>query len=577
MKRQQNGPPLDRVLPDAAPLDVEPPDSAQLDRAQLAPCTRIPVPPRSAHASGTHVSLAPGREARSPLELALVAADLHFWDWKLQPDQYHHASTFEGLLGRPRESLPSSFREGVRAIFDSRDWATVEDAVYQHLEGHTPRVEYEARLASQSNTPRWVQGRGKVVERDAASAPLRVTGTHQDITVRRRADAERAELQLRLQNAQKLESLAVLAGGIAHDFNNLLCGVLGHADLVLLDTPSSEPAYESLNQIRSSALRASELCRQMLAYSGRGHFWIAPLSLNTLVEEMAQLLHSAVSRKAQLRFHLDTNLPKVQGDSSQLRQVLLNLVVNASEALEDRSGSIHIRTAQRTCSRRDLASPYAPAELAPGLYAALEVTDTGCGMDETTRERLFDPFFSTKFMGRGLGLAAVIGIVRGHRGAIQVETQPGAGTLIRVLLPASAGVGLPSAEPVAMPFRPRTVLLVDDEDPVRQIAKRLLEHLGMTVVAASDGLEGLATFRAHGGKFCLVLVDLTMPGMDGAELFHAIRKEDPEVPVVITSGYPPDDAIGRLERLGLAGFLKKPFRLDEVRSLLSTVAPATNA
>jgi len=413
------------------------------------------------------------------------------------------------------------------------------------------------------------------VVNDRDGSPLCLGCMFTDLSERKRAEAEKARLEAQIQHAQKLESLGVLAGGIAHDFNNLLCGILGGGELALRLLHQSHPAREHLVTISQTAQRAAELCGQMLAYSGRGRFVVEAVDLSRVVEGMAHLIRVSVSKKAALHYHLAENLPAVEADVTQVRQVLMNLVINASEALGDRNGVITVSSGVLHCDHGYLSETFGGEQLPRGRYVFLEVSDTGEGMSADTRARIFDPFFTTKFTGRGLGLAATSGIVRGHRGAIRVYSEPGAGSSFKLLLPPSdrqprAATPLPEA-----PTWKGTglVLLVDDEPMVRQVGQAMLEQLGFEVVAAEDGPTGLARFEERPDEFVLALVDMTMPGLDGEELFGKLRRIHPSVPVLLMSGYNEQDATSRFAGKGLAGFVAKPFSLKtlthEVREAMA--------
>jgi two-component system cell cycle sensor histidine kinase/response regulator CckA len=393
-----------------------------------------------------------------------------------------------------------------------------------------------------------------------------------DVTIRKRAEEERLALERQLQHSQKLESLGVLAGGIAHDFNNILTSVLGHAELALCELSPTAPVRQNLLEIMAASRRAAALCRQMLAYSGRGQFVIESIDLRTFVEDMLGLLRSAISKKAHLNLNLETNLPLLEGDPSQLGQVIMNLVINASEAIGERSGVISISTGVRECSAEYLGKIYAHENSSPGLYLTLEVSDTGCGMDAQTRARLFEPFFTTKFTGRGLGLAAVLGIVRGHKGALELESKPGKGTTFRVLLPASEAKTEGSFRNIGAPAAgwrgEGVVLLVDDEETIRALGARMLASLGFAVLTAADGYEALEVYRAHIDETPLVLLDLTMPRMDGEETFRELHALDPSVRVVMSSGYSEQDITSRFAGQGLVGFVQKPYTLAELAEQL---------
>ena len=370
----------------------------------------------------------------------------------------------------------------------------------------------------------------------------------------------RSEEQMR--NAQKLESLGVLAGGIAHDFNNLLVGVLGNAGLALLELPEDSSARQPIRDIEVSAQRAAELTRQMLAYSGRGRFRVEPVDLSSVVEEMSQLLRRVISKQTQLSLRLGRDLPAVVADATQLRQVVMNLITNASDALGDTAGTVTLETGTVMADRAMLASTYLNEQLPGGLYVVLEVSDTGCGMDAATSARIFEPFFTTKFTGRGLGLAAVLGIVRGHKGAISVQSAPGAGTTFRVLLPASnSTVGASEAATGAVLKRGvGLVLLVDDEEAVRGLARRVLERGGYQVLEAANGEDALSALADHRASVRAVVLDLTMPGLGGEATLQRIRRDNPDLPVIVSSGYVPE------EEGTLAGvpFLAKPYRPSEL-------------
>jgi len=412
-----------------------------------------------------------------------------------------------------------------------------------------------------------VKGETRCYEaRMMASGPDEVVCLARNVTEQKRAAEERRRLESQIQYAQKLESLGVLAGGIAHDFNNLLVAVLGNADLALLDLSPASPARACVESVRDAAMRASELTQQLLAYSGKGAFLIKVLSLNELVRDIGRLLEVSISRKVTLRYDLAEGLPAVEADPSQLRQVVMNLITNASEAIGDRSGTICIRTGCVHADRDYLSLLLLNQGLPEGDYVCLEVSDTGSGMDAETRARIFDPFFTTKFTGRGLGLAAVQGIVRGHKGTILVYSEPGRGTTFKILLP-SCG----SAPPVEKPAPPKqedprraggTVLVVDDEEAVRQVAREILERSGFTVLTARDGLEGLEVFRQHAGGIVVVLLDLTMPRLNGEEVLRGLQEIRRDVRVILTSGYSELEATRRFAGRGLAGFVQKPFELS---------------
>jgi signal transduction histidine kinase/CheY-like chemotaxis protein len=378
-----------------------------------------------------------------------------------------------------------------------------------------------------------------------------------DITDRKNAEEERLRLEAQVQHAQKLESLGVLAGGIAHDFNNLLTGILGNVSLAKMKVPAGSGFVESLDRVERAAERAAELTNQMLAYAGKGSFVVGSIALNAVIRELVPLLGSSVSKKARLEYALDPELPEIQGDRSQIEQVVMNLITNASDALEDGEGAIALRTGvTRDVRGRDREVP----------FVVLEVADDGKGMNEETRARMFDPFFTTKFTGRGLGLAAVQGIVRGHGGSIRVETRPGEGTKFTILFPAGRSERVEPAERLPADARPGsgTILVIDDEESVREVARTSLELAGYGVVLAKDGIEGVETFRSRKGDVAAAVVDVSMPRMSGEETLVRLRALDPALPVLLTSGYTEQAARESLTARAAAAFIQKPFRAAQL-------------
>jgi PAS domain S-box-containing protein len=407
---------------------------------------------------------------------------------------------------------------------------------------------------------------GRVFERHSQPQRVdrRIVGrvwSYRDITERVRAEEQRRAHETQMQHVQKLESLGVLAGGIAHDFNNLLVSMLGNAALALTDIAAESPAHERLMQIETAAQRAAELTGQMLAYSGKGRFVIQRSDLSQLVEELASLLRAAVAKTAALDMRLARDLPAFDGDAAQIRQVIMNLITNAADAIGGAPGRIQITTGRMHVSREYLADACVGRDLPEGEFVFAEVADNGCGMDRTTLNRMFDPFFTTKYTGRGLGLAAVLGIVRGHRGAITLTSTPGEGTCFRVLLPASPGSVQTAAAPApqATCVTDMRVLIVDDEEGVRRIAGESLRRAGFEVVVAGDGVEAVALIRGGDVRFDAMLLDMTMPRMSGVETCAVIKGLLPDLPVIVTSGYSEQDAASRFEVGAIAGFIQKPF------------------
>ena len=404
----------------------------------------------------------------------------------------------------------------------------------------------------------------------------RIEQLTREIQRRRQAEADRKRLEAQFLQAQKLESLGVLAGGIAHDFNNILTGIIGYCDLARLELASDSDAVHFVDEAVNGARQAAELTQQLLAYSGKGKFVVAPTRLSDLVTSTLRLLEVSISKQCVLRLDLMADQPACMADSSQMRQVIMNLIINASDAIGDRSGVIAVTTGAVWCDAEYLASGYGADELPEGLYLTLEVSDTGVGMSAETQARIFDPFFSTKFTGRGLGLAAVMGIVRGHGGAIRVYSELGRGTTFKLLFPAlPTEVGAVAPTAVAPQGNHQRVIVADDEERVRALTRHLLERLGYTVTMAADGREAVALFTELRHESPLVLLDLTMPHLDGAGALRAIRAIDANARVVLMSGYSEHATMQQQLGHGVRGFLQKPFRLEELaRTLANALADA---
>jgi PAS domain S-box-containing protein len=388
--------------------------------------------------------------------------------------------------------------------------------------------------------------------------------------------SERRRMEEGLLRTRKLESLALLAGGIAHDFNNLLTAILGQAELARRELPPASRARARLEQIEQAAERASGLSKQMLAYSGKGSFVTEATDVSAAVDAMASLLQGAVSDRVTLAYDLAPGLPAVDADRSQLSQVLLSLVTNASEAIGEGSGTVILTTGVLSCGREYLSATFLDEQLEEGDYVTVDVRDTGRGMDAETQRKIFDPFFTTKFDGRGLGLAAVLGIVRGHRGAIAIDSQPGRGTTMRVLLPVSgrpAAAAAPAADEEGWRGR-GTVLLVDDEPQVLAVGEEMVKLLGFDVLTAADGRRGVEVFRRHAGDVDLVVLDLAMPRMDGPETLVELRRISSDVPVLLASGYDEKETMEKFADRGFAGFIPKPYRLSVLRRKLRAALEA---
>ena len=375
------------------------------------------------------------------------------------------------------------------------------------------------------------------------------------------------EFESRMQQVQKLESLGVLAGGIAHDFNNLLTGILGNASLALDHGPRISPVRVYLEDVIKAAERAATLTRQLLAYAGKGSYVIEKINLSDLITETCHLIEASIPRTVRVLLELDRSLPLVQGDVGQLQQVVMNLVINGAEAIGEKNGSVIVRDWLQDADDIFLSTVFAGCDLRPGKYLSVEVHDNGCGMTEAVQARIFEPFFTTKFTGRGLGLAAVLGIVRSHGGALKVYSTLGEGSTFKMLLPVlpediEASV---AARAESDPLKGRGhLLVVDDEEMIGRFAQNALTHYGYSASLARGGEEAIRLFENTPETFRLVLLDLTMPGMSGEEVFRRLRSIRPDIPVLLTSGFSMQAAVRHFTGKGLAGFIQKPYSAKQL-------------
>lgn len=393
-----------------------------------------------------------------------------------------------------------------------------------------------------------------------------------DITERKRLDQQ-------LWHSQKLESIGLLAGGVAHDFNNLLMGIMGNASLALDSLEDQGRTRRLIQDVVRASERAAELTRQLLAYAGKGRFVAEPVDLSRLISDLVPLIQSSIPRKVQLRLELQHDASPIQADKTQIEQLVMNLIINAGEAIPGDAGSVVVTTAVRDVAADELGA-YLTEHKTGGTYVLLRVCDTGTGMDEETLRRIFDPFFSTKFLGRGLGLSATLGIVRGHKGAMKVTSAPGQGTVFEVLFPAGANARVPERPPDEVGLVPGrgTVLVVDDEEIVRNLLRAALMRAGYDVLLAANGAEALSVFSRKASRISLVILDLVMPVMSGEEALPHLLTMKPGVPVIVSSGQDEEECMRNLHEPRVAGFLQKPYRpaslTAKVREVLGVTASA---
>jgi signal transduction histidine kinase/CheY-like chemotaxis protein len=405
-------------------------------------------------------------------------------------------------------------------------------------------------------------------DRDGATAGLILLLQDVTLEVRSRRAVEAAEARLR--ETAKLESLGVLAGGIAHDFNNLLVGMMGNSALALDILGPQSPVRDLLNGVLSASEKAASLTRQMLAYSGRGNFVIEQVDLSTLTAEILPLISSSIHRSISIQTRFQADLPAVEGDRSQLQQIVMNLILNAAEACGTGPGHVNVSTNIRRLEQ-PMPQPYGLPPISPGDFVVFQVRDTGCGMDAATEARIFDPFFTTKFTGRGLGLSAVLGIVRAHRGAVSIDSTPGRGTVFEVLFPAGAVPVRASGDSLSTPDAvggSGVILIVDDEKIVRQLAHATLTRCGYDVLVAEDGRAAVDLFARESHRVSAVVLDVTLPDMSGDEAMTRLREIHPRVKVIVSSGFSQSEAVERFRGHALDGFLQKPYKSRELASLV---------
>jgi PAS domain S-box-containing protein len=497
-----------------------------------------------------------------------LSSDLAF-GFRVWPDGRVAGEWITDAFGRMTGFSPSEM-SGDRwlALIHPEDRAEVERQFRAVLATGTGTFLF--RVVTKDGAVRWFEARERI-SRDAQG--LRVVGACRDVTEAREAEAERLQLERRMLEAQRLESLGLVTGGVAHDFNNQLTVILGNARIALAELPAGHPARPRLERVVAAAEHGAALTDQMLVYAGRTPRTQKPIDLSWLVDDSLDLARASLPSHVTLSESLAAGV-WVQGDDTQLRQVVLNLVANAGEAIGERPGRVEVRTDVREVSAAELAEARGAEELAPGRCVLLEVRDDGVGIDAETRARVFEPFFTTKLSGRGLGLAAVLGIVRGHGGRVGVTSEPGRGSCFRVWLPigaeqaaARAGAGHAAEAPEGT----GRVLVIDDQEALLELVGEFLCRGGYAVETALGGRAGLERFRAAPDRFAAVVLDLAMPEVDGEQVGHAIRALRPELPLLLMSGYDADLAAARFASLRPAHFLRKPFDREDLVVALDRV------
>jgi PAS domain S-box-containing protein len=519
------------------------------------------------------------RESESRFRFLVEGIPQVYWLAESNPDRMIYVSPAgPQVFGIPQEVVYKDPWAWIERVHPN-DQDMVRASVVNWMEKGDRSLDIEFRVIHPDESIRWVRTRSTHRE-SRPGRPTLIAGIAEDITEQKLAAEENEAFDRRLQETAKLESLGVLAGGIAHDFNNLLTGILGNASLARMQLAPEAPLQSTIAEIEAASMRAADLCRQMLAYSGRGKLQAARISLGNLVQKTTRLLNFSISKKAILRYDLAPKLPPILGDAAQLQQVVMNLVINASEALGDTGGEIILKADLIHADAAYLADAKGAGELPFGEYVRFEIRDAGSGMPPETLERIFEPFFTTKFTGRGLGLSAVLGIVRNHKGAVKVTSKPGGGTTFTLLFPPVEGEASLDPEKVTVNSTwngKGLILVVDDEEPVRRVAEIALAKFGFDVITAKDGVEGVERFRAASHSISAVLLDLTMPRLDGSAVLEAIQAINPRVPVILMSGFDEQEILDRFAARTVAGFLQKPFSAHDIAARLETVLNADGA
>ena len=399
-----------------------------------------------------------------------------------------------------------------------------------------------------------------------------VARLQEEIAGRKQAEADNLLLQQQFQQAQKLDSLGVLAGGIAHDFNNILMIIMRYCGLTKLDYDTAE---KHIPQIEKAVERAAELCRLMLAYAGKATLSETHVVMWALVEQVVHMLRATIRQNVEVKTHFSQKIPSIRGDAGQLKQVVMNLILNAAEAIGEAQGVVLVSLAKAVIKPEQPVVDYFGKTIPPGGYLLLEVTDSGCGMDDESMRRIFEPFYTTKFTGRGLGMSAVLGIIKAHKGSLQLVSQPGRGTTFKVYIPAQ--ISAVTEEQTVQPpvdttwHGSGTILLAEDEAQLALTVRAMLEELGFNVIVASNGREALELYQKNAADITLVVADIGMPIMNGYEMFRELKKLDPKLPIIISSGFGDDEVTTALSRDAIAGLVSKPYKFDLLRRVLKSV------
>lgn len=505
------------------------------------------------------------RESEERLQLVMEATLDGIWDWDLRTGETYFSPGYFRMLGYTPDEFALHF-ESLSELIHPDEQADVSRVNKECIEGVSDIFSLVYRMRAKNGQWRWILGRGRVVARDEQGRALRLVGSHVDVTESKRTDEERDQLREQLLQAQKMEALATLAGGVAHDFNNLLQAIGGHTQLMLSGRSPDDPERPKLRTIARAVERGGQLVQRLLLFGRQAEAQRRPLNLNQEVADAAKILERTILRMISIELQPAEQLWTVSADPVQIEQVLINLGVNAADAMPE-GGTLTIATANVELDKsQTLVCP----GIQPGRFVLLTVSDTGSGMDEQTIDKIYDPFFTTKGMGKGtgLGLASVYGIVQDHGGCIACDSQVGQGTTFRIYLPAMPDDAPEASPPSSSETSPQggheTILVVDDEADLRELTAEALQSFGYTTLMASDGQEALDIYAAEKESIGLVLLDLNMPGMSGQRCLQELLDMDPNARVLILSGYIVDNQAEKMLQAGAAGFIGKPCQIGDL-------------
>jgi PAS domain S-box-containing protein len=456
------------------------------------------------------------------------------------------------------------------------DVGSVEKTIGAIFDGEQG-FDIEYRVCNKSGE--WIWLHDSSIQYEVTDGEIVIHGIAQNITKLKQAEEERKALEAQFQQTQKLESLGVLAGGIAHDFNNILTIILGHCFMVKDNFDSDMSDKDHVVHIESAANRAADLCRQMLAYAGKSQQCNVQINLWLMIDEIVKMLQSAIRKNVAIQLELKRDVPEISGDNAQIQQIIMNLLINAAEAIGNRNGTIRVVLKRVTITEEPVVNDFFGTVIPAGSYACLEVCDNGCGMDEKTQIRIFEPFFTTKLTGRGLGMSAILGIIKSHDGALQLSSSIGVGTTFKIFFPLPVEISVVESAQLSgstpLTTESGTVLLVDDEEALRTVGAALLGAMDFSVVTASNGREALDIYRKQGSEIDLILLDLIMPEMGGAETYHELRKLNKDVPIVICSGYGVEEIMKFFDADTCVGSIQKPYKPEQLRSTLLNMLKTT--